>query len=870
MKRRLVKKWIPWLVLSLLFAALPLAPAAQSQSQPEGTPFVSGKEGVSALNFSAPEEMLAQMEPVCSAGGWTFYFDPASLFFGLRNDGDDRILTSNPYNAALSQNYVGNIKNNLLSQLVVSYTDASNNPGTLWSYGDCVELKQFTAYRLPNGVEIALSIGKDQQARLLPEVISKSSFEQVLGRMKDEFSKMQVQFLYKETSLEGLNQEEAQALREKYPHITEEPLYILNENLTETEKDRLEGYFVDAGYTQAELEAEYEKNQYTVPEVVFPNFKMTLRYTLDEDGFRVSLPASSISFDKENYHLQTIRVLEYFASQAHNAGDPGFLLVPDGSGAVINFSDQGLADSQSQIIGQLYGVDSAISYPDAPSRDQVFYLPVFGHANGTNAVLGIVEKGSGLCSLTFGAGGGVGNFYTAFPTFTYVASEQLSIEAKVYSAYSTRNTTVYDENAYTGDYTVLYRLLAPEQATYSGMAGVYRQYLFGDTSPAPLSTLPLSVETIGTVPYPSSFLGFGYTASAKLTTFEQDMEILKNLQEAGVNDLILSLEGWRKHGLNWTAANRLDPSSALGGKSGLKKLFQWCEEQQIPLYPHVDFAFVGQDKWFDGFSPNNDTARLMTKKLGGKMRIRPDKGIYDQDTFQYATAPCRYEPFMGKFFAQASRQQLSSFGLTSLGNVLNSDFQKGRQSNREQTLQTIGALLDKHSQQNRLAFDGANAFVLPYASFISNLPAKASGFQQESYSVPFVQLVLHGITPYASTALNSQADMQQALLSCVATLSSPHVQMVMDNIDKLKLTRYTYYNSIDYNQWFHKGVEAYQFVRDALAPVVGATLLRHETPAPGITRMTFDNGVTLYVNQTSDPYTDGSQTIPAMSCRPVH
>ena len=213
-----------------------------------------------------------------------------------------------------------------------------------------------------------------------------------------------------------------------------------------------------------------------------------------------------------------------------------------------------------------------------------------------------------------------------------------------------------------------------------------------------------------------------------------------------------------------------------------------------------------------------------------------------------------YKNNTNSFLKSASKSGVNSFNVEGFGSSLTSDFKNGRRSNREESLTTIEKLLKDNSQKTDFSFSGANAYVLPYAKFVTDLPIEASGYAGESYSVPFVQLVLNGIVQYSVEALNTAENPKNILLGCLASGSIPKYTVAKENYDKIKRSSYTEYYSVEYDKWFSECVEAYKYLENATEAVNGAVVVKHTTLADGVTCSEYSNGVKIYVNRSTKEY----------------
>lgn len=840
-------------VMLSAFCLPTLSPSAAGSEEPyKLVPVGKHVKTTVALNYATPEALLGEMRRVAAVENYELYIHEVNLVAAVRDTRTGRVTFTNPYNAASDKFYTENIRKSMESQIVLQYADDTGKVSTLWSSTDCANLGQWDMKNVDNGVEITLSLGEEKERLLIPQAIAADRFESRILSHFPEGSRARHRLqdvLYTKTATENGD------------------VYVLRK-LNSREKKEVEGYIQKTDYTYEDMDADHAANHVEVKDAFFPNFQLKICYELTPSGLRFRIPADSIRYDKQHFHLISIRALEYFGAVNAAEQHDGYILMPDGSGTLVDFQHRE-PGRQSLISSQLYNYDCAVTYPQTPRQGRTFHLPVFGIKQDDSALFAIVTKGSGMTTLSAYAGNYAGEYFAAFPTFALTTREKLELEQKVTSHGSSSTAFLYDKNVYTDVYEVEYAFLNGADADYSGMARYYQKYLekqgMNRQGAAPLS---LAVETIGTLNYTDKFLGIPYQAAAKLTTFEQSQEILEHFRKEGITHLSLTLDAWRKGGLEYTLANRLDPASALGGKKDFARLAAWCAEQNIPFYPNADLVFVSQDKWFDGFKANRDTIRLMNDKFGGYMTVRPDLGAYDKTTFSYGLNPRLYGSTLQKLLAAFDRQQISSLGLGTLGTFLNSNFSSKQLINREQNLESIQQMLAEASKEHALQFDGGNAYVLPYASSIRNVPMSSSAYKG-TVSVPFLQLVLNGMVPYSSEPINTEYDMQLALLRCIESGTAPHFLLAGDNVRKIKQTAHTEFYSIDASHWLDTVSDSYHMVEKALSGTQGASIVSHTLLADDVARVTWSNGCRIYVNFTDKAVQADGITIPARSYQSV-
>lgn len=80
----------------------------------------------------------------------------------------------------------------------------------------------------------------------------------------------------------------------------------------------------------------------------------------------------------------------------------------------------------------------------------------------------------------------------------------------------------------------------------------------------------------------------------------------------------------------------------------------------------------------------------------------------------------------------------------------------------------------------------ANAYALPYADFLTEMPEGGSGYALLGESVPFYYLVVNGSIPYAlETAGNLSPDLQKTKLKWLEYGAAPYFLLSGESSEKL-------------------------------------------------------------------------------------
>ena len=99
------------------------------------------------------------------------------------------------------------------------------------------------------------------------------------------------------------------------------------------------------------------------------------------------------------------------------------------------------------------------------------------------------------------------------------------------------------------------------------------------------------------------------------------------------------------------------------------------------------------------------------------------------------------------------------------------------------------------------------------------MPLHSSGFDIFDEEVPFYQLVMHGVLPYSSTAINASADSTDSFLTAVATGCNPAYDMIYAEASDLKDTLLDSYYYSHYAFWTDTAAQEYKLAKDVLSKV---------------------------------------------------
>ncbi len=382
-------------LISLLLAVLMLcgtltcfsitASAADEATTETGTGVAEEADRIDYLTtvFATPEEKIATMKLMLQKGQYQIYADEDSGEVAIKDTVSGQILFTNPYDIAAT-NAVDSVKNTLMSQIIVRYTE-NGRPKEYFSYEHAAIRDQIKVKNIKNGIRVEYTIGREEARRLVPRMIEKSRFEELIRQPVLEyyggdennfyFTKFMAYFSFK--SLEKCESDRLKAdLLDIYPVVEKMDIYVFDSSATMVEIEEREQVIKTAcpNYSYEEMDYDHQLTEYEGTEENPPVFKMALEYTIEEDGFSVRLPANGIRFNESKFQLESVCVLPYMG--AGNSAYEGYTFFPDGSGALFAFED--LVDvTSNSVASKVYGTDYAYHEITGTYQQTVRY-PVFG------------------------------------------------------------------------------------------------------------------------------------------------------------------------------------------------------------------------------------------------------------------------------------------------------------------------------------------------------------------------------------------------------------------------------------------------------------------------------------------------------------
>lgn len=621
---------------------------------------------------------------------------------------------------------------------------------------------------------------------------------------------------------------------------------------------------VETGYTPIDAGLDHEMNNLDPPLPNLEIFQVPIEYVLDGPNLLVRIPAKDIVYpidvedtlgEKYTFPLLRISVLEWFG--AAGAEQDGYILVPDGSGALIYLNNGRINASAFNV--PVYGRDNSLDLlKEVQNYPEIIRLPVFGLKQEDQAFFAIIEEGAPLARIRADISGRAANYNQVYAEFVPLPSGEISYRIEDVSS---GRIPTYQARKYEGDFVIRFAFLTGEKADYAGMAECYRNYLTERYDLTPVESrpsIPFYLELIGAIDKLEPVLGIARTVTHPLTTFSQAQEIAADLGEQGIEQIQLKYTGWLRGGVNHHYPDQAAAEKVLGGEADFRDLIAFMEEQGYELYPSVGFMRVYRTSFFSKFSPRKHAARFLDQLPARAHRFYLDSFERNSSAFEYLLSPGRLPWLVDSFMQDYQKYGLNSISLFDMAREVNSDFVDKAEVviDRVQAEQLVSEQLEKiKASGSKLMVDRGNAYALPYADAIVNLPTSSSGYSLVNASIPFYQMVIHGLIDYAGEPINLASNQTKAVLRMLESGGYPYFIGSYAESFEVKNTDFEHLYALHYRDWLDHAAEIYRVANEVLKDVQDQRIVDHRILADGVHQTTYANGKSIIVNYNREAVT---------------
>ena len=608
----------------------------------------------------------------------------------------------------------------------------------------------------------------------------------------------------------------------------------------------------------------YEKCLYTEEDLVADNgefsvetvstkgkFGIAMEYTLNEDGLQVSILDNSIS-ELADFPLTTVEILPYFTS-AHYSKE-GYMVIPDGSGAVMNYNNG--KTKYVQYAKSVYTTDLSKMAEIKATELEDLMFPMYGivntHIPGNDGIGSgaLVEAVSGTSQLRISAN--VSYVSDSYNKIFFSAFYRESQKTTIGVGYYATTYTKWTEERIHNDITINYNFLKDDELNYSAIAKKYREILidrFGLVEKDTTDEVVLDVSLVGVYDFRNNFLGISYRDYDTMTTFAQAEKVLEELKAHGANHINAYYLGWRKKGLIDTSFENMSYSSLLGSKKDLASLKEYSEANDIDLYMDVNFGEL--NNYQESFGQSRYSTRDVSGAYVKKYPYDLSSNVYDKkQRATYVLSPRFYGVFMENL-AEGYKDKvgLSNISIKNLGSSLASDYKRHNEIFKHTALEESKKALGyaQSSGISNITLYNPYDYAFAYTSNALEVSYEATQYEIFDYSIPFYQLVVNGLFDYSGEVINAHDEKgeQWHLMHILESGSNVAFTFSYEDSSKLIQTDYKNYYYTQYNKWTSDVADMLKIIDEI--GIHDAELTSHERVANKVYKVTYTGNTNVEI-----------------------
>lgn len=736
--------------------------------------------------------------------------------------------------------------------LVLTYLGEDNNIHEWNSYDQSVAFGSYELYQLENGVRIDMNLNEGESNRFyeyLPKKMSPERYE--------EMFKGGIERLRDSGELDGTKADRyLQTLSLVYKRSLQEECYAVTYTGTPpasavTQMIEVAGL---VGYTQEMLLEDADTFGFSVSFAEPAQFDIVLEVTLEEGELKAHIPSGACVSLNDYYTIQEIDVLPNFGAVTAAQYEEGQILIPDGSGALVDFNSY-QADVRDYE-RPFYDSDYYKDYYFQPQYGEELYMPVFGMLYGPSdrtekGFLAIVEEGdrNGYIHMKLASVDADSSKYNkVFASFELAQYTRV----KINGPYS-ESAANYLVNTGTQDLdcTVRYQFYGAKTG-YFDLAKGYQNYLAekeGIEKSYDAGSAKLYLEVVGALNITKRFVGIPYSSEYSMTNYKELLAMMEDLQGT---DYLMQYDGVFNNGWNGKMNNRAKLSSSNGSKKDWKAVQDYAEANGIPLFLETSVTKVWENG--NGFRASRQAVRDFANDPAVNSRYMTVLGIklsaisdgLEHDTY-YTLSPRYLDDVTDGFLKKAGNYKYLSVG--DMAGMYYADYRFNGFISGEQGNMVLERNLAKLAEGRELALTNPHIDKIGYGSIAVDISRESSDYLTFSVTIPFKQLVMNGLIDHTTEDVNiSSRNPAYFVLQSAETGAYPKFIMTAKNVDVLQNSDYSYLYSVQYPLIRDKIDAVYRECSEIRSQIGTSEITGHECLADGVYRTTYATGVQVTVN----------------------
>lgn len=539
-----------------------------------------------------------------------------------------------------------------------------------------------------------------------------------------------------------------------------------------------------------------------------------------------------------NLSLLWVRLYPFFGAE-RSEGQDGYMFIPDGSGALIQYDPT--SSNVTRIYREaVYGDDIAFKTTTLDNPRERMRMPIFGAKQENRSFLAVLEDGAEFAEVLASPSGVFSSYNWTAGQANYRASYKQVTNREKNRSFITYNK----KDRFHSDRVTRYLLLDSAKSDYVGMAERYRQYLMETSGlkklpPKSTSKVPMDVIILGA----DTAKGLINSRYLKATTTSEAMQMVQRLNGLGIDNMQVRYWGWQEDGIG-ESGGLTSVDRRLGGDRGMKEFIKFADMFDIPVYLQADY--MSNTNGAGGFSEKRHGLR----DLGGT----PLENLVSLKFTQ--------EKIIEKDIAYFKSLGVAGVELEGLGQRLQSDFNDRYGSARDESRAIQQSILKRFREEvGKVITTRSNIYAAPYSDSIANLSSEYSKDLFTKAGIPFIQIVLHGLVPYTANPSNERDQFRQGFLQAIEQGANPSYIFTSAASEELKYAEHMFLYSPAYRDWEETAVKEYQMWNEALGDVQDQFIVGHRILTDQVREITYANGKKIVVNYGVTPYAYGDKTV---------
>ena len=577
-----------------------------------------------------------------------------------------------------------------------------------------------------------------------------------------------------------------------------------------------------------------------------------VNFVIDTNGLNVYVDLKDV-IEKPNNdsRIYTISLLPYFSSVKNSKEN--YLFVPSGSGAIMYADERGEGIGR-EFSAKIYGEDPVQEKNEQYTNDNEIRLSVFGANKSGSSLCGIVSDSPEKCSLSAKAGDKVVGYSNIYPTFQLRGYNGTILD---YGGATGKKLVNYytDEKISSGVLGVSYKVSSDKQSDYNFMANTYRDYLENKyTLQKHSENMSLSLKVYGGLETKEHFFGFPYQTVKPLTTFDDLLSIVKELNTY-TDSLDMQLIGFGESGINYgKLAGNFEINDKMGSSKDFSALKEYCFKNNIDIY--FDYETLYFNKSGKGFSPSNDNSHTANGYPAEIFKYSPSTNDkMEENGVISILSRLRLDETVDRVVSSAKKYGLKAVSLSSLSNTAYSDFSDDKYQNCSLIDKQIFNYLSTIKNNGfKIAVVDANEYAAILANKIYDVPSNSTLSDAFDCEIPFYQIVFKGYVPFSQASVNTVSNAKKQILKNIE-MGTPIQFSIIANYS----TDYTFYNHDNLQLMLYKNnVQDIKYIllnyTSYFDKVKNLTIREHTLINNYVRKTVFEDGTTVYVNYGFEEY----------------